>query len=106
MKPSLLLPFTLIYYMGLFAQKNKVVTVRAGTNIMDVLSAADVFRYPRFTSGKVFYKDGTATEATLNYNYLVNEMHFISPKGDALALANENNIKYISIGNDSFYYNQ
>ncbi len=104
MKAFLLFLFALIYYTELFAQKNKVVTVRAGTNIMDVLSTADVFYYPHFTSGKVFFKEGTGTDAKLNYNRLVDEMHFISTKGDTLALANENNIKYIAIGNDSFYY--
>lgn len=101
---SLLLTFAFIYNTDLFAQKNKVVTVRAGTDIMDVLSTADVLHYPRFTNGKVFFKDGTVTEANLNYNHLVNEMHFISARGDTLVLANENNIKYIVIGNDSFYY--
>jgi hypothetical protein len=97
--------FVFVCCQGLFAQKNKVVMVRAGTNIMDVLSTADVLHYPRFTNGKVFFKDGNVREANLNYNHLVDEMHFISAKGDTLALANENNIKYVVIENDSFYYN-
>jgi len=33
-------------------------------------------------------------------------MHFISPKGDTLALANEKNIRYVAIANDTFYYDQ
>ena len=71
---------------------------------MDVLPTADVFFYQHFTSGKVFLRDGTKSEAKLNYNRLVDEMHFIDPKGDTLALADEKNIKYIIIDNDTFYY--
>jgi hypothetical protein len=105
MKSFLLLLFALTCYTELFAQKSKIVTVRAGTNIMDVLSPADVFYYPHFTSGKVFFRDGTVTASKLNYNLLVDEMHFINENGETLALANENNVKYIVINNDSFYYN-
>ena len=43
-------------------------------------------------------------EAKLNYNHLVDEIQFIDPKGDTLALANEKTIKLISITNDTFYY--
>ena len=71
---------------------------------MDVLPTSDIFFYPHFTSGKVFLRDGTKAEAKLNYNRLVDEMHFINPKGDTLAVDNEKNIKYIVISNDTFYY--
>jgi hypothetical protein len=104
MKFFLLLLFTSIYYTGLFAQKKTFVTVKAGSNIMDIFSAAEVFYYPDFTNGKVFLREGTQTGAKLNYNRLVDEMHFIDPKGDTLALADEKNIKYLVIGNDTFYY--
>src|SRR5215213_4561918 len=98
MKAFLLILFVLIYQTELLAQKNKFVTVKAGNNIMDVLSTTDVFYYPHFTSGKVFLRDGTAAEGKLNYNRLVDEMHFINPKGDTMALANEQDIKYVVIG--------
>lgn len=32
-------------------------------------------------------------------------MQFIDPKGDTLALANENTLNFISIGADTFFYN-
>jgi len=69
--------------------------------------AGDVqFQYPNFTQGIVFFRDGTASGARLNYNLLTNEMQFIAPKGDTLALMNEATIKYISIGNDTFFYDK
>ena len=104
MKTLLLLSFALVYGTGLFAQKRTLVIVKEGRNIMDVLSAAEVFYYPQFTYGKVFARDGTGKEAKLNYNRLVDEMHFIGLKGDTLALADEKNIKNVVIGNDTFYY--
>ncbi len=104
MKGLPLLLFALIYGSGLFAQKKTFLTVKAGQNIMDVLSTAEVFYYPQFTSGNVFLRDGTRAAAKLNYNRLVDEMHFIDPKGDTLALADEKTIKYIVISKDTFYY--
>lgn len=71
---------------------------------MDVLSQADVFYYPQFTSGQVFGRGGSVATARLNYNRLVDEIHFISPKGDTLALDNEKDIKYIAVASDTFYY--
>src|SRR3712207_5371463 len=104
MKTPLLLLFALTYGTGSFAQKKTFLIVKAGENIMDVVPAPEVFYYPQFTSGKVFFRDGTGVEAKLNYSRLVDEMHFIGPKGDTLALANEKNIKHVAIGNDTFYY--
>jgi hypothetical protein len=106
MKVLLFFLFASFHCPGLFAQKKKFVTVKAGDNIMDVLSASDVFYYPLFTKGNVFLRDGTTTEAKLNYNRLVDEMHFIGPDGDTLALANEENIKYIAIGKDTFFFDK
>ncbi|MCW3109444.1 MAG: hypothetical protein JWQ09_3950, partial [Segetibacter sp.] len=86
------------------AQKKTFAIVKAGANIMDVLSTPDVFYFPEFTSGKVLHRDRTTAEGKLNYNRLVDEMHFINSKGDTLALADEMNIEYVAIGKDTFYY--
>lgn len=80
--------------------------MKAGSKIMDVLTPADVLFNPQFTDGKVFFRDGTVVAAKLNYNCLFDEIHFIDPKGDTLALANEKTISYISIDKDTFYYEQ
>ena len=101
---SLLFLFALFCYTNLVAQKKGLVTVKAGENIMDVLPSSEVFYYPHFTNGQVFLRNGSKSEGKMNYNRLVDEMHFINPNGDTLALANENLIKYIAIGKDTFYY--
>jgi hypothetical protein len=106
MKAHCLLLFALIYGTGLLAQKKTYITVKAGNNIMDMLSSADMFFYPHFTDGTVFLRDGTAATGKLNYSRLVDEIHFINASGDTLALTNEKNIKYIVIASDTFYYDQ
>jgi hypothetical protein len=104
MKTLLFILFVSFHFPGLFAQKNKIVTVKAGNNIMDVLSARDILYYPVFTRGNVISKDGTTAAGQLNYNQLMDEIHFIDSKGDTLALANEASIKYIAIGKDTFFF--
>jgi hypothetical protein len=106
MKALPLLLFAFIHYTCPFAQSKTSVTIKAGSSIMDVLSTAEIFQYSQFTYGKVYFKDGTNAEAKMNYNRLLDEIHFIDAKGDTLALANEKTIKYIAIGEDSFYYEQ
>lgn len=106
MKALLLLLFILTGYSGLRAQDSTLVTIKAGNKIKDVLTTADIFSYPQFTSGKVFFKDGSKAVAKLNYNRLSDQMLFIDPKGDTLELADENTIKFIAIDKDTFYFDE
>lgn len=98
--------FILALPPSMFAQKRPTVKVRAGDNIMDVMPLSEIFLYPDFTMGRVFLRDGSKTEARLNYNRLVDEMHFVGPKGDTLALDKEETIKYVVISTDTFYYDR
>ena len=106
MKTLLLLLFILISCSGLQAQDSTIVTINAGSNIKDVLKPTDIFYYPQFTSGKVFFRNGTKTTASMNYSRLSDQMLFINPKGDTLALADEKLIKFIAIDQDTFYFDE
>ena len=106
MKALLLLLFILIGYSDLSAQDSTFVTVKAGNRIKDVLTSTDIFFYPQFTSGKVFFMDGTKAAAKMNYTRLYDQMLFIGNKGDTLALADEKIIKFISIDQDTFYFDE
>lgn len=105
MKTRLLFLFMLIGHAKLWAQDSTLVTVRAGTSIKEAL-AADIFLYPQFKSGKVLFKDGTKGMALMNYNSLTDQMLFIDPKGDSLALQDENTIKLIAVDKDTFYFDE
>jgi hypothetical protein len=106
MKALLLLFVMLIGYTVLQAQDSTLVIVKAGNRVQDVLSPADMYSYPQFTNGKVFFRDGRRAAANLNYNRLFGQMLFISQKGDTLAVADELTIKFIAIGQDTFYYDE
>src|SRR4051812_23954483 len=88
-----------------FAQTDRW-TIKPGENIDTALPAYVKFHYPRFTQGSVFFRDGTRSDALLDYNLLTEEMQFIAPKGDTLAVTNESTIKYIAIGSDTFFYDK
>ena len=102
MKPFVCL-LLLCYAAVAAGQKNRI-TVKAGSNIMEVIPASEIFYYPEFRDGDVYLRNGTNAAARINYNRLVDEMHFISPKGDTMALSNEKEIKHLVIGADTFYY--
>ena len=104
MKTALFVVLALVHGTIVFSQKKKTVTVRAGNNIMDVLTTADVFYYPDFTNGEVYLRDGTKVLSKLNYSLLMDEIHFIGAEGDTLALANEETIDYVIIGGDTFHF--
>ena len=104
MKSLLLLFFILSGYPDLSAQDSTIVTVKAGNSVKDVLSLADIYYYPQFTDGKVILRDGKMIPVKMNYTRLFDQMLFINHKDDTLALADEKNIKFIAIGQDTFYY--
>jgi hypothetical protein len=89
---------------GAFAQTQSSITVKAGTSINEAVPVTELYEYPQFTPGKVFFRNGTTSEARLNHHRLLDEMQFIANNGDTLALANEKTITLITIGTDTFFY--
>lgn len=104
MKPLLPLFFILIGYTKLPAQDSTLVTIKAGYKFTDFLSPADIYYYPEFTDGKVVLKDGKIIETKMNYNRLFDQMLFIGPDKDTLAMSVEKQLSFIAIGKDLFYY--
>jgi hypothetical protein len=88
------------------AQQTKSYIVKAGEQISDVLPPEAIYVFPAFKSGLVFMRDGTISTAKLNYNVLLNEMQFIDSKGDTMAIAYPETVKYISIDTLFYYYDK
>src|SRR5678809_1505707 len=106
MKALLLLSFILIGCADLPAQDSTLVTIKAGNKVSDVLTSADIYYYPQFITGQIFFKEGERVVVDMNYNHLFDQMLFINDKADTLALADEKTIKYIVILRDTFYYDK
>ena len=84
--------------------QDSTIVIKAGTNINESVAITDLFQYPQFSPGKVFFKSGDSGVAKLNYYKLLDEMLFINLKGDTLSIANPGTIRLIRINNDVFYY--
>jgi len=106
MKSILFLFFVSIGYTGLLAQDSIYITIKSGDRTQDGLTSADLYYYPQFTKGEVFFKGGTKATAKMNYTRLFDQMLFIDNKGDTLAMAEEKTIKFIAVDQDTFYYNE
>ena len=83
MKLLLLLLFS--YCCRLHAQDSSI-HIKAGMSVNEAVSVTDLYQYPQFSLGKVFFKSGDSTMAKLNYHTLLDEMLFINSKGDTLSL--------------------
>lgn len=86
------------------AQTYPTITVKSGTTIKESVPASDLYLYPQFTQGTVFFNTGKHSSAAMNYNRFLDEIQFIAAQGDTLSLANEEHITFVAIGTDSFFY--
>jgi hypothetical protein len=105
MRPVLVLAISLLFGR-INAQDSTKVFIPAGKSFSDVAGLDKAYRFPNFTNGHVYFRDGTMSAAKLNYNFLNKELEFISPNGDTLAIVKEQalNIKNIIIDSITFYY--
>jgi len=87
------------------AQFSQSIRIKSGEDIYEKL-AREIYLYPSFIKGTVFFKSGKANHASLNYNLLHGKMLFIHPMGDTLSIADEDSIKYIQILQDTFFFNK
>ena len=101
-----LFPLLLLLVNELSAQDSMRIFVEAGKNFSEVLTPDKIYRYPSFSNGKVFFRDGSFSESKLNYNFFNGEIEFIDTNGDTLAIADEQipDIKEVYIDSNSFFY--
>lgn len=92
--------------LPVFAQPRKTYVVRAGEIPNEVLPPEAIYSFPHFKKGIVFLRDGSATSQQLNYNLLLDEMHFINANNDTLAIATPETIKSVVFDSTSFYFDK
>lgn len=84
-------------------QSDKHYTINPGEKVTWVIPAKDMYAYPQFTPGVVYFKTRTTGGGMMNYSYLSQEMFFIDTKGDTLALSNPLEVDSVLFGPDVFY---
>lgn len=100
----LLLLLLLFFHFNVKAQNNERILVKAGTTIKQSVPPSILYEYPLYMQGTVFFKNGKSAGTFMNYNLFLDEMQFITAKGDTLSLSNEESIKFITINTDTFYF--
>lgn len=93
-----------VFSLALRAQDTKTIRVKADTDLKYAIPVAERYRYPQFKEGTVSFFNAAPATAKLNYNFQLGEIQFLSLTKDTLSLANEQSIKQIQIGENTFYY--
>jgi hypothetical protein len=94
--------FTCLQLLGnILAGQEKVITVHA--SMLERLPDSAKYKYPSFTKGNIFYRNGSQAYANFNVNLLLNEIQFLHPNGDTLSIVDQESIRFITIGQDSFF---
>lgn len=87
-----------------YAQKPQTYPVKAGQSPDLFIPAEAKYFLPKFAEGTAFLRNGAVSRHTFNYNRLLDEMQFITPAGDTLAVAEPTVIKYIQLDSGIFFY--
>ncbi len=86
-----------------FSQDYVTYKVEPGEKVTAALPVTVKYSYAQFQPGTVYFRDGKASRANLNYSHLFGQMQFL--KGaDTLYLDRVEDVNYIAVENDSFYY--
>lgn len=78
--------------------------VKAGEDPKKAIPPSVQYFYPQFQPGRVIFFNGNNTNAQLNYNLLLGEIHFVGTQNDTLSLTNEQLIKMIIVGKQPFVF--
>ena len=88
------------------AQNQKAYSVKVGEIPNHVLPNEAMYVLPAFTRGIAWFRNGSSSAQRFNYNFLLDEMHFINERGDTLAIADPVLISSVVIDSMLFYYDK
>ncbi len=106
MNKRLILLIPMFYINMASAQKAKQYPVKVGEIPNKVLPREAMYLSPAFNNGTAFFRDGTSAEMPFNYNFLLDEMHFLDDAGDTLAIANPELLSSVVIDSLVFYFDR
>jgi hypothetical protein len=92
----------IIFSSQAFSQSRETITIHSGEDVSVLYR--EIYRYPQFAYGRVYYKNGDSARGLLNYNLIMERVQFLDPKGDTLILEGDQPVDYVMIGNDRFFH--
>jgi hypothetical protein len=92
-----------LYPLIIFSQDYVSYKVEPGEKLNEALPVTARYSYPDFMPGVVFFKDGVVSRANLNYSHLFGQLQFLKSR-DTLYVSNVDDVKYVVVGNDTFYF--
>lgn len=88
------------------AQNASRFVVKAGEIPEKAIPAEEIYFLPAFTNGTAILKNGSKSNQAFNYNCLLDELQFLSAKGDTLAIAEPALLRNVFIDTVLYYYNK
>lgn len=93
-----------IVFFAINGISQKTFTVEQKQSFFTAIPFADLYMYPTFKQGVVYYKGGNTGGGNVNYNYLTKELVFIGANADTLPIADPEEIDSVMVDNDRLYY--
>ena len=101
MKNFTLVALLLAASANINAQNVETIRVK-GAKAADFIEKSQ-YKFPSFTKGKVYLKDGEVATARLNFDYFSNLVKYIDEKGDTVLIGNTDDVDYITTAMDTFF---
>ncbi|MBX3240540.1 MAG: hypothetical protein KF679_11530 [Chitinophagaceae bacterium] len=80
--------------------------MKSGEVPQKVLPAEAVYYFPGFVTGEATLRAGGKATQKFNYNYLLDEMQFLTVTGDTMAIAEPHLVMVIKIDSVSYYFDK
>jgi hypothetical protein len=84
--------------------KQNAIIIEGQTILSEALDFESQYIENEFLNGSLVYRDFSRATGKFNYSILRDEVHFITEKNDTLALAEPDDISFVSFGNRVFTY--
>ena len=97
--------FAALFFLGqasVLAQSVETIRVK-GNKALEFFDK-NQYKFPGFSKGKVYLKDGEVASARLNFDYFSIAVKYIDEKGDSVLIGNADDVNFISTSLDTFFY--
>jgi hypothetical protein len=87
---------------GLYSQKSQKILIDNNNVAKEQLSPEFQQIFPEFRNSRVVYRGLSPISCKANYNFLLDEIHYLNEKGDTMAIANPHDLSYVLISDRMF----